>query len=76
MKFSISKTLKGALILALLDLVLMWIWVKNEDLDGAAMFIYILVPFVFIINWSLVVSCSLLKELTAPCFLSIVLLRV
>lgn len=50
MKYSISKTLKGALILALLDLLIIWIWVKNEDLDGAAMFIYILVPFVFLLN--------------------------
>ncbi|MBE9603153.1 hypothetical protein [Pedobacter sp. MC2016-24] len=50
MKFSISKTLKGTVILALLDLVLIWIWVKNEDLNGAAMYLYILVPFVFILN--------------------------
>ncbi|WP_316812935.1 hypothetical protein [Pedobacter heparinus] len=50
MRFSPSVTLKGTIILALLDLAIIWFWVKNEDLDGAAMYIYIVVPFVFMIN--------------------------
>jgi hypothetical protein len=51
MNFSTEKTVKGALALLLLDILIIWIWAKNEDLGpGSAMVIYLVVPFVFIIN--------------------------
>lgn len=51
MNFSTKKTVKGALALLLLDILIIWIWAKNEDLGpGSAMVIYLVVPLVFIIN--------------------------
>lgn len=51
MESSSSKTLKGVLILALLDIAIIWVWATNEDLGpGSAMVIYLVVPFVFIVN--------------------------
>lgn len=51
MNFSTENTVKGVLALLLLDILIIWIWAKNEDLGpGSAMVIYLVVPFVFIIN--------------------------
>lgn len=50
MRFSPSVTFKGVIILALLDIAIIWLWATNQDLDGAEMYIYILIPFVFFIN--------------------------
>jgi len=51
MKSLFSTTLKGVLVLILLDIILVWVWAINEDLGpGSAMIIYLAVPFVFIVN--------------------------
>lgn len=51
MKFSFPKVFKYSLILVLIDILLIWLWAINSDLGPAsAMVIYIVVPFVFIIN--------------------------
>ena len=51
MNFSTEKTVKGVLALVLLDILIIWIWAKNENLDsGSAMVIYLVVPVVFIVN--------------------------
>lgn len=51
MKFLTVKTLKGIMVLALIDILMVWIWAKNEHFgQGSAMVIYLVVPFVFIIN--------------------------
>jgi len=47
---TLTRTLKGVLLLAVIDIVIIWLWAANEDLQGAAMYVYILVPFVFLIN--------------------------
>ncbi len=45
------KTFKKILSLILVDILIIWVWEKNEDLGpGSAMVIYLVVPFAFIIN--------------------------
>lgn len=51
MNFSTIKTVKEVFVLVLLDILIIWIWVKNENLGpGSAMVIYLVVPFVFVVN--------------------------
>lgn len=51
MNFSFPKVFKYSLILALIDILVIWLWAINSDLGpGSAMVVYLVVPFVFIIN--------------------------
>ncbi len=45
------KAFKQTLGLLLVDILVIWLWAKNENLgEGSAMVIYLVVPYVFIIN--------------------------
>lgn len=69
MKFSSPKVFKYLLILALIDLLIIWLWAINSDLGpGSAMVIYIVVPIAFIVNIIIGAILFLIKRVYSPLF--------
>jgi len=69
MSFSSPKFLKGSIILALIDMLIIWLWAINSDHGpGSAMVVYIVVPFAFAINIIIGVILFFTKRVYSPMF--------
>lgn len=69
MSFSFPKVFKYSLILTIIDILVIWLWAINSDLGpGSAMVIYIVVPFVFIVNIIIGVILFFAKRVYSPMF--------
>lgn len=69
MNFLSIKFFKYSLVLALIDLLVIWLWTINSDLGpGSAMVVYIVVPFVFIINMIIGAILFFTKRVYSPLF--------
>ena len=69
MSFSSVKFLKGSIILALIDILIIWLWAINSDHGlGSSMFVYIVVSFAFVINIIIGVILFFSKRAYSPMF--------
>lgn len=66
-----SKVFKGSLILALIDILVIWCWAINSDLGpGSVMVIYIVVPVAFIVNMIIGVILFFIKKYSMIFFIN------